>query len=86
MPDSENYEVMEFKHCPFWIQCHKLPLSAMTERIRNILGAKADKVIMVYTNYGRSTVGKWLWVRITIGVLRSLKKGCCPSFADGKRI
>lgn len=73
MSNSENYKVMEFRHFPFWIQCHKLPLSAMTEHIGKIMGAKARKVIMVDTNYERFMIGKWLRVRVTIDVLRSLK-------------
>lgn len=39
---------------------------------------------MVDTNYGESSIGKWLRVRIDISI--SLKQGCWLVFVEGKRI
>lgn len=67
---TENFEEPNVQTCPFWIQCHCLPLGAMNEKISVILGpgmeSRGLKVNLVDTNYGKSAIGKWLRFRINL--------------------
>ncbi|KAL5780526.1 hypothetical protein ACOSQ2_011263 [Xanthoceras sorbifolium] len=66
---------MSFSKADFWIQIHNVRLLCMTRNIGFQLGAKIGKVKDMDLGASGDCTGKFLRVRVSVDVLRPLKRG-----------
>lgn len=82
--DDGSIDESDFNLCPFWLQLQGFPTLWMTEKVGELFGCKAGKVIKVDANDGKLICVKWLSVRVLIDVTKPLKQSCWLNLSSGE--
>lgn len=73
----------KFNKCSFWVRFYNLPFACMSQECGCILRERAGKVEEVYGGPGGDCVRKFLRVRISIDLSKSLSRGVKLCIAEG---
>ncbi|XP_041020491.1 uncharacterized protein LOC121262146 [Juglans microcarpa x Juglans regia] len=72
--ENVSINAMQFRYEPFWIQCHNLPLAAMTEDIGEQFGSSLGHVIRVDVESDGSA-RRCLRIRVAVDLHKPLLRG-----------
>ncbi|XVF71158.1 hypothetical protein PTKIN_Ptkin12aG0013800 [Pterospermum kingtungense] len=82
---DEVFTNVVIDHCSFWVQLLGASTNLLNQKVRIVIGYKPGRVEKVEAGDDRWSLQKRMRIRVSLNILKLLKKGMWLSVSDGKR-
>ncbi|KAK1592224.1 hypothetical protein Q3G72_021434 [Acer saccharum] len=83
---SDKVTDLQFRHVPFWIQLHNLPLACLNRDVGLHLGGLVGQVKETDAGESGECVGQFIRIRVLIDVTNPLKRGLRVALGDDEKV